>query len=147
MRKLWLGIVVSIVVLAAPALALDLQGRWQFQREGYNGTYSGVMVIDPGGQVRLKGRGPTQAHSECGYVQVVGDKIDVVFTAAFAERGYSPDHFYCRSNDASSLTCFNVDAAGQSSNKGFILTRTGPVPGSAAERLEDACSAQPKPRS
>ena len=66
-----------------PASTLsNLQGRYQLLREGYNGTYFGIMVISPSGEVRLKGTSPTQNYSECGYVQVKGGKIDVIFTTA-----------------------------------------------------------------
>lgn len=139
MAKRFVAAFAAIVAIAGPAWALDLQGRWIFQRQGHNGTYFGTMVVDERGQVRLKGTSPTQNYSECGYVQVQGSKIDVIFTRARGEHGYSADHFYCKPPAGGSLECFNVDSAGQTSGQSFKLVRSGGVPETAVERLEDVC--------
>ena len=149
-----LGFVVPALVALATAVAwagpnspTDLQGRWQFSRMGHNGAYVGTLVIDQRGQARLKGKSPTQSYSECGFLQVSGDKVEIVFTSAQGELGYSPDHFYCMVTAGQSLTCSNVDAAGRGNATVFTMARVGDVPASAADRLDDVCQATPTPRS
>ncbi len=137
----------ALVAIAGPAAAQDLQGRWIFQRQGHNGTYFGVMVVNERGEVRLKGTSPTQNYSECGYVQVQGSKIDVIFTTARGEHGYNADHFYCKTPAGGALECINVDSAGQTSGQSFSLTRSGGIPATPAERLEDVCPPGQIPRS
>ena len=126
------------LAFAGTAFAADLQGHWQFQRLGHNGTYFGHMVVDQRGQVRLKGTSPTQNYAECGYVRANGEKIEIIFTFAKGERGYSADHFYCTLSGGT-LACRNQDIAGNGDPTVFNLMRIGGIPATPAERLEDAC--------
>lgn len=146
MRRLLWGILAAATI-AGPALAADLQGKWQFQRQGFNGTYFGVMVINQRREVRLKGTSPSQNYWECGYVQDKGNKIDVVFTLAKGDRGYNADHFYCQLGQDRSLSCLNIDVAGSTSGTSFTLTRVSDLPETPAERLEDVCPPGQIPRS
>ncbi len=147
MKKIVVVIVAAIAAMAGPAWAADLHGRYQFQRQGFNGTYFGIMVINQQGEVRLKGTSPSQNYSECGYVQAKGDKIDVIFTTARGDHGYNADHFFCHIGQGRSLTCINVDVAGRTSGQSFVLSRSGEVPATPNERLEDICPPGQIPRS
>ena len=139
-------VIAGIVLSAGSASAADLQGRWHFDRLGVNGRYFGDLVIDRGGQARLKGVSPTQHYSECGYAQVQGERIEIVFTSVWSEGSYNADHFYCRFTGGA-LACSNRDVAGNGNPAIFTLVRQGAVPATPAERLEDACPAGQSPRS
>jgi hypothetical protein len=148
MNRLVLAVVLLVASSPGPSMAQNLLGEWQFRRQGYNGIYSGTIVIDQSGQARHKGRGPGYGYIECGYVQATGDKTEIVFTFAKGELGgYSPDRFYCVSSGERSLACYNSDAAGHREPSTFTLTRTGELPASPAGRFEDICPVQERPTS
>ena len=142
MRIFAAGAFAALFFVTTTSFAADLTGRWQFLRQGHNGTYFGNMVID-GAQVRLKGTGLTQNYAECGKVQANGNNIEIVFSFAKAERGYAADHFYCTLSGGG-LTCNNRDAAGNGGTV-FNITRIGALPASGFERLDDACQPNQKP--
>lgn len=147
MMRCALAAAVLAASLAGPSGAQGLPGEWQFQRQGYNGLYSGAMVVDERGQVRLKGRGPDYAYVECGYVRTTQETTEFVFTFAKGEVPYSPDHFHCLASGERAFVCYNADAAGHREPATFTVARTGDVPDSPAGRLEGICPVQERPLS
>ncbi len=137
----------ALAGVALPATAQDLLGQWHFLRQGYNGQYTGTLIIAGGSEVRLKGRSPMQDYSECGYVEVKGDKIEIVFTSAKASFGYSVDHFSCTASTDKALSCRNRDAAGHGGEAEFTILHIGRLPPTAAGRFEDVCPPREQPRS
>jgi hypothetical protein len=142
---------IRLFVLAAlcwsvggPALAQDMQGVWQFQRQGHDGGYTGTVVIDANNDARVKGRSERQTYSQCGSVQIKGDAIEIIFTSANSERPYSPDRFYCTPGGPA-LVCYNRDVAGHREPTSFVLKRIGDLPDTPAGRMEDVCPPRDRP--
>ncbi|HSI01740.1 MAG TPA: hypothetical protein VLA02_14140 [Reyranella sp.] len=132
---------------AGPSAAQGLQGVWQFQRQGHDGRYTGTVVIDANSDARATGRSERQTYSQCGFVQIKGDVVEIIFTSVNSERPYSPDRFFCTSSGGAALVCYNRDAAGHREPATFVLTRIGGIPATPAGRLEDVCPPRERPTS
>lgn len=133
------------VAEAAPLVAQDLSGEWQFKRRAREGWHSGTLVIDKDGQVRQRGRNAFQDYSQCGHVVAAGDKVEIVFTSVKSKHGYSIDHFYCTVQGESALSCFNIDGIGKEDDL-FRIERVGGTPASAEGRMDGLCPAREKPQ-
>jgi len=141
-----LAISLAVLVMeAAPSVAQDLSGEWQFKRRAREGWHTGTLVIDKDGQVRQRGRNPTQHYSQCGHVVAAGGKVEIVFTSVKSKHGYSIDHFYCTVQSGSALSCFNIDGIGKEDDQ-FRIERVGGMPASPEGRMDDACPAREKPQ-
>ena len=134
-----------LATTAAPSLAQDLTGEWQFKRKAREGYHTGTLVIDKDGQVRQRGRSPLQDYSQCGHVVAAGDKVEIVFTSVKSSRGYSIDRFYCTVQSESALSCFNVDGIGKEDDL-FRIERVAGTPGSPGGQMDDVCPTREKPQ-
>ena len=134
-----------LVTLAAPSVAQDLTGEWQFKRKAREGYHTGTLVIDKDGQVRQRGRSPLQDYSQCGHVVAAGDKVEIVFTTVKSSRGYSIDRFYCTVQGESALSCFNIDGIGKEDDL-FRIVRIGRTPASPDRQMDDVCPARERPQ-
>ena len=141
----WFTFAATLLGLAGSSAAQGLQGVWQFQRQGHDGHYRGTVVIDANNDARVKGRSERQTYSQCGFVQIKGDVIEIIFTTVNSERPYSPDRFFCTSTGGAALVCYNRDAAGHREPATFSLKRIGGLPESPAGRLEDVCPPRERP--
>jgi hypothetical protein len=135
----------TLAAEAAPSVAQDLSGEWQFKRRAREGFHTGTLVIDQDGQVRQRGRSPLQEYSQCGHVVAAGDKVEIVFTSVKSSHGYSIDRFYCTVQGESALSCFNVDGIGKEADL-FRIERIGRTPASPDGRMDDACPARERPQ-
>jgi hypothetical protein len=134
-----------LATLAAPSVAQDLTGEWQFKRKAREGYHTGTLVIDKDGQVRQRGRSPLQDYSQCGHVVAAGDKVEIVFTTVKSSRGYSIDRFYCTVQGESALSCFNIDGIGKEDDL-FRVVRIGRTPASPDRQMDDVCPARERPQ-
>lgn len=134
-----------LATLAAPSVAQDLTGEWQFKRKAREGYHTGTLVIDKDGQVRQRGRSPLQDYSQCGHVVAAGDKVEIVFTTVKSSRGYSIDRFYCTVQGESALSCFNIDGIGKEDDL-FRIVRIGRTPASPDRQMDDVCPARERPQ-
>ena len=135
----------AFVTMAAPSLAQDLSGEWQFKRKAREGYHTGTLVIDKDGQVRQRGRSPLQDYSQCGHVVAAAGKVEIVFTSVKSIGSYSLDHFYCTVHAESSLRCFNIDGLGKEDDL-FRIERIGRTPASPDGQMDDACPARDRPQ-
>ena len=135
----------AFATMAAPSLAQDLSGEWQFKRKAREGYHTGTLVIDKDGQVRQRGRSPLQDYSQCGHVVAAGGKVEIVFTSVKSARGYSIDHFYCTVQSESALRCFNIDGIGKEGDL-FGLERTRRTQASPDGQMDDVCPARERPQ-
>ena len=130
---------------AAPSVAQDLTGEWQFKRKAREGSHAGTLVIDKDGRVTQKGRSPRQSYVQCGHVVAAGDKVEIVFTSVKSTAGYSLDHFYCTVPSEGSLSCFNIDGIGREEDL-FRIVRIGRTPASPDGQMSDVCPARERPQ-
>ncbi|MBL6615253.1 MAG: hypothetical protein ISP49_13375 [Reyranella sp.] len=138
----------SLVALstAAPSVAQDLSGEWQFKRRAREGWHTGKLVIDSDGEVRQRGRSPMQDYAQCGHILVHGGgKIEIEFTSVKTGRGYSLDHFYCTLQGERSLRCFNIDGIGKEDDL-FVIERIGRTPASPDGQMDGVCPARERPQ-
>ena len=140
------GIALLLAAVAHPALAQNLQGVWQFERQGHDGRYAGTVVIERE-DARNAGRSQRQEYAQCGFVRIDGERIEIVFTKVASQGPYSPDRFICSATGGPSLVCYNRDAAGHSEPTSFALRRIGDLPDTAAGRLEHLCPPRERPNS
>ena len=148
MKRQICALAISLAVLvmeAAPSVAQDLSGEWQFKRRAREGWHTGTLVIDKDGQVRQRGRNPTQHYSQCGHVVAAGGKVEIVFTSVKSSRGYSIDRFYCTVQDENALRCFNIDGIGKEDDL-FRIERIGRTPASPDGQMDDVCPARDRPQ-
>ena len=148
MKRQICALAISLAVLvmeAAPSVAQDLSGEWQFKRRAREGWHTGTLVIDKDGQVRQRGRSPLQDYSQCGHVVAAGGKVEIVFTSVKSARGYSIDHFYCTVQSESALRCFNIDGIGKEGDL-FGLERTRRTQASPDGQMDDVCPARERPQ-
>ena len=148
MKRRISALAISLAVLAtmaAPSVAQDLAGEWQFKRKAREGYHTGTLVIDKDGQVTQKGRSPRQNYVQCGHVVVAGDKVEIVFTSVKSTAGYSLDHFYCAVPSEGALSCFNVDGIGREEDL-FRIVRIGRTPASPDGQMDDVCPARQRPQ-
>jgi len=148
MKRLKVILAASIAVLAVgatPLSAQDLAGEWQFERQARNGIHAGTIIVDRSGRAKLRARGPVQRYSQCGYVEVVGDKVEIVFTSVKSVVGYSLDHFYCTRPGDGLLSCYNIDGIGKEDDL-FRIGRVGSVSTTAAGRFYDHCPVRESPQ-
>jgi hypothetical protein len=119
---------VALIFLASPAVAQSLQGRWEVNRNAFNGPYTGVFEIDGTGKVRMQGESPGTRYSQCGRLIVNGSRIEVAFETAQPAELYNPDHFYCTAPTPETLRCYNIDSAGDDSGGMFTVRKlSGPA--------------------
>ena len=140
-----LALSIAALVIAAPSIAQDLSGDWQFTRKARNGYHTGMMVIGKDGQVVMNGRSPLQNYRQSGHVAVAGDKVEIVFTAVQSTLGYSLDRFTCTVRCEAVLSCFNADGFGKEDDL-FRIERVGraaPPEG----RKDDGCPVPERPQS
>lgn len=135
----------ALAIAAAPSLAQDLAGDWQFTRKARNGYHTGKIVIGRDGHVEMSGRSPLQNYSQSGHVTVAGDKVEIVFTAVKSVLGYSPDRFTCTVRCEGVLSCFNVDGFGKEDDL-FRVERVGRGAPSDG-RKDDGCPVPERPQS
>lgn len=152
MKRQLCALAISLAVLAmeaAPSVAQDVSGEWQFKRRAREGWHTGTIVIDKDGQLRQRGRNPFQDYSQCGHVVAGGGKVEIVFTSVKSTHGYSIDHFYCTVQGESALSCFNIDGIGKEDDL-FRIERVGGKPGSSNGQpdgqMDDVCPAREKPQ-
>jgi len=131
--------------MAGPLSAQDLAGEWQFARPARNGVHAGTIIVDQDGQVRLKARGPVQRYSQCGYIQNVGDRVEIVFTSVKSVVGYSLDHFYCTRPGEGILSCYNIDGIGKEDDL-FRIERIGGMPAAPERQMDDVCPPRERPQ-
>lgn len=134
-----------LATMAAPSVAQNLTGEWQFKRKAREGYHAGTLVIDKDGQVRQRGRSPLQSYSQCGHVVAAGGKVEIVFTSVKSSHGYSIDHFYCTVQSEAALHCFNIDGIGKE-NDLFTIERIGRTPAPPDGQMDDVCPARERPQ-
>jgi len=139
------ALVAVLVAAVEPSVAQDLSGEWKFERRAREGFHTGTLVIDNEGEVRQKGRSPTQDYAQCGHVDAVGDKIEIVFTSVKSSAGYSIDRFYCTMPGENTLSCFNIDGIGKEDDL-FRIERIGRAPASPDGRMDGVCPAPERPQ-
>ena len=140
------ALLVGIVIAAAPSVAQDLAGEWQFTRKARNGFHTGTVVIDKAGKAAMSGRSPLQTYSQSGYVKAAGEQVDIVFTAVKSSLGYSPDRFTCTVRCPDVLSCFNADGYGKEDDL-FRLERVGRGTAPSDGRKDDGCPIPERPQS
>ena len=72
--------------MAAPSVAQDLSGEWQFKRKAREGYHTGTLVIDKDGQVSAEGPQPAAGLCPMRSCRRGGGKVEIVFTSVKSSR-------------------------------------------------------------
>ncbi len=128
MIRLTIGLLLG-AVLALPAQAQSIQGKWQYYFLSADGVNTGTMDIDSRGKAGAVGKvsGINVGYTQNGTASQQGATVNIVFTEAQVPGSsvrYSPDRFTCQFSSVNLMECRITDATGMSSSSGQ-LARAG----------------------